>query len=166
MDVGDNKTILIPERSEPSSSAESRARLVEHLGRKVMTLEAEKSAIAGRLTQVHLQAEAEKSALAAQMAGLNQAAQQRLCQVQQAAQHTVAYVQQAAAQSVAVERALRTQAERMIPPEDPMVLKGGKKFAQPKSLAEWKERDRRDKKIAKDARRKKRKLEAAAQGSR
>lgn len=154
----DQNKATVEQRQEPaSSSSSSNPRLVENLGRQVMKLEAEKSALALRLTQVHLKAEAEKSALAAQLSGLSQAAQKSLGQMQAMAHQSVAFVEHAAQGAVAHERALRIQAEQKIPPADPMVAKGGKKFAQPKSLAEWRERERRDRKNAKNDRRRKRK---------
>ena len=53
--------------------------------------------------------------------------------------------------------------ESLVPPEDKMVRLGGKKFSQPRTLEEFKERARRDKKNAKECERKKRRLAEQAQ---
>ena len=53
--------------------------------------------------------------------------------------------------------------ESLVPPEDKMVRLGGKKFSQPRTLEEFKERARRDKKNAKEFERKKRRLAEQAQ---
>eukprot|EP00438_Fugacium_kawagutii_P016658 Skav229368 [mRNA] locus=scaffold584:11843:16986:- [translate_table: standard] len=70
----------LPEHQEPASSSSSNPRLVEDLGREVMALEAEKSALADRLTQLHLEAESREVCHGPFVQ--NEAAQQRVAQMQ------------------------------------------------------------------------------------
>ena len=63
------------------------------------------------------------------------------------------------------EKRLREDAESLIPKEDPMIKKGGKKFTQPKTSWEWQQREKRDRKNQKEAKRKARRAAEAAAAS-
>ena len=133
-------TTILPEpgpvqHGEQTSSSSS-SRLVETLGRQVMQLESEK---------YNLQSDVRVKA---------QVVEQLASRVVQES-----HEKEAAQYAWQQERALRIQALQMVPPEDPMVAKGGKKFARPTTIEEFKERKKRDLKNEKNTRRKLRREE-------